>query len=223
MIHMRDNIVSQKYVKVTKPSWEEKGFTVKLVQGCTPETISHYSNEILEFDTIKSHRPRDFSPTEKAIWYSHHKLWQLSAVFQENIIVAEHDALLIRHFDSDYFTNNESDYTCFCHGDARKYPAARGCWCKDCARIKEKRHQTVGGAYYITPTGATQLIGTLTRAITINSDGHIGRIAKEFAKLGQKTIDHTYSFQYTNMKWGTTIDHSREIIGESWSVDHASI
>ena len=220
---MRDNIVSQKYVEVTKPSWEEKGFTVKLVQGCIPETIPYYSNHKLEFDTIQSHRPRNFSPTEKAVWYSHYKLWQWSIVFQENIIIAEHDALLIKHFDPEYFTNNESDFTCFCHGDSRKFLAARGCWCKDCTKIKEKRHHTIGGAYYITPTSATQLVSTLNKPVTINSDGHIGRIAKEFAKLGQKTMDHTYSFQYTNIKWGTTIDHNREIIGQSWKVDYANI
>jgi len=230
MIYMKDNIISNKYVKKTKPSWEKNGFNVELYDACTPKNQNSYINPLykLNFDRIHSHRPREFSETEIAIWYSHFKLWMHSFIFKENIIIVEHDCLMVIKINDDYFSSNKSPIITLCHGDARTFPCAKHCQCEDCSSIRSRRRSTIGGGYFLTPEAAGILISWAlqdsgNKGIRINSDGHIHALSTFYKKKGYLTDDPKYSYQYTDLNLGTTIDHGKNVVGESWKVDYANI
>lgn len=212
---MENNEVSRKYTRLAKPSWEKEGFEVVLYEGCTPETFNHYMNpqyRLTFAHMLASKRKRVMSPTEKAIWYSHYKLWLHSIFFNEPLIVAEHDAILIKPFVNNYFTDLKHQIVCLCHGDTESELAPYWCWCKDCTSIKNRRRRTVGGAYYITPQASMHLVNLARgRKIDYNSDGHIDKIMKFFNTIYYTPKDHIHSCQYKNFGWGTTIDH-----GQGW-------
>lgn len=76
-----------------KQGWESQGFDVNHFEAITPTTMSDY----LRFTHKDRNNPEndlvDFTPTEKAIWYSHVSLWQKSFRENKNFIIIEHDVV----------------------------------------------------------------------------------------------------------------------------------
>lgn len=84
MIQIPDNKVSQFYATQTIPTWDCK---VNLFDAYTPTTMPDY----LTFGTFWG--VREFSPTEKAGFYSHLALWQKCYTEDKPISIIEHDVV----------------------------------------------------------------------------------------------------------------------------------
>lgn len=99
MIVVKDNPVSEYYASITIPRWKSFGYDVKVFDAITPETQASFE---LVFDKVYTKKytkafgtTKAFTPTEKAVWYSHVSLWKLCAETNQNIIVLEHDSYLM--------------------------------------------------------------------------------------------------------------------------------
>lgn len=110
MIRMKDHEKSEEYAEISRKSWEKEGFTVTYFDAITPETMTDIE-PIIDFREKLLLRPKElerqamakskgyefkgiFSETEKAVWYSHVKVWEHVIETKEPTIICEHDALL---------------------------------------------------------------------------------------------------------------------------------
>ena len=108
MISMSDCEISQYYRKICQPTWEEKGFKVNHFEAMTPKDLNQFKDH-LKFGkkrpTLSGSRPYeiDFSPTEKAVWYSHFVAWMTCIQLNQPIIIVEHDAFLEQKLEPEIF------------------------------------------------------------------------------------------------------------------------
>lgn len=92
MIRMSNNPVSMWYAGITWQTWNHVGYEVDIVEAVTPETMGNF----LTFDTkIIGEEVREFTETEKAIFYSHLKVWEKIKDNDKPSIVLEHDAFYV--------------------------------------------------------------------------------------------------------------------------------
>lgn len=210
-IAIKDHKVSQKYIAHCRPTWDNAGLETHIHDACTPANIDEtYCGKKLYFG-LRSRRKRygePLTPTEKAIWYSHLALWMKCVELDRPIIIAEHDAFLSHPFPDDYFDNIKPiRILCSARGENA---CAEYCMCKDCVATRKKRDRTAGGAYYIEPSIAQNLIDEIDNLeiLTYNSDS---LIHDQMNKHGD--WDHTRAYQYTCSTWGVTIDHGDNFTG----------
>ena len=85
MIQIPDNRVSQHYASLCIPTWDCK---VNLFDAFTPTAMPDY----LDFGTFWG--AREFSPSEKAGFYSHLELWKRCYTEDKPISIIEHDVAL---------------------------------------------------------------------------------------------------------------------------------
>lgn len=106
MIVMPDNPVSMYYRGRVEASWTDRGFNIEYFNAVTPETM-HKENQLnFGLKTRPSlRRAREFTDTEKAIWYSHRAIWDIARRKRSPIIVIEHDTFLVRPIDPVIFKN----------------------------------------------------------------------------------------------------------------------
>lgn len=99
MIVVKDNPISEYYASITIPRWEMFGYEVKVFNATTPETKTNFDLAFGKVSTLKYkiilQAEKTFTPTEKAIWYSHVSLWLKAIELNQNIMVLEHDCYLI--------------------------------------------------------------------------------------------------------------------------------
>jgi len=209
MISISDNPVSQHYRDICKPSWEEQGFNVIDFEAVTPETVETENMNELEFWRIirRDHNTREFTPTEKAIWWSHFVLWHKCLIRKKPIIVAEHDALLLKDLPKDLRPGKLK----FAFLGTAKGRNPEG-----------KFVIAPCTAYYLTPEMASELVKVrnkrwsthrkgkpVTVGIYMNVDGYLMsewmRI-KEEGKMRVKDYKQ-YAKQIVDDEIGTTIEH----------------
>jgi hypothetical protein len=97
MIVVKDNHVSQFYSKVCIPSWENRGVDVQLWQASTPLTIDKRLR-FAPMTTIKYRSlgiSKELTPTERAVWSSHFRMWEHCININQPILVLEHDSFCI--------------------------------------------------------------------------------------------------------------------------------
>lgn len=178
MIQMSSSPQSMYYRGRVEESWD--GYNVKYFEAITPETMDEkgYLTFGKKRDTI------EFTPTEKAVWYSHVELWAKAR--KKPILILEHDALLVKPIPERIWQQN--DMVCFGHTG------------------KSKR-ALPGLAYYLTPEIATRMVNDVKGIsnITWNSDGTIHGYC---GKNGVFETDHVYQVQ--NRSIGTTIEHMKK-------------
>ena len=182
MIQIPDNPISMYYRGRVEQSWWDHGYHINYFNAVTPETMSKF--KFLNFD--KKRGTIEFTPTEKAVWYSHVEMWARAR--RRPILIIEHDAMLLKPIPDELFhqhqmivfgkTYNEE------HGIYQKLP---------------------GLAYYLTPTIARKMVNgiKLTKKIQWNSDASIHKTCNDH---GEWMID--YVMQIKNSNVGTTIDHN---------------
>jgi len=213
IIAIENNQISQYYLNRTRPSWVNAGFVVNEHSACTPETLGKdYCGLKLTFDVrrgVTNRLGENLTDTEKAVWYSHLSLWNLCRESNTPIIVVEHDVLLTYPMELSYF---ETCKPIVAFATSGFPPAAKYCKCTDCLRIKiHNRPITAGGAYYLTPRIARNLINSaMASPIHHNSDG---LIHQEMNTNGQLRGDHYRSYQLISSKHGATIDHGDDFLG----------
>lgn len=98
MIRCSDDHISRYYSDICSKSWIDDGHEVEYVEGCTPETIGKPPYNDMEFGLIARRREyKEFSESEKSVFYSHRKAFRTLAESGEPYgIIAEHDALLVQ-------------------------------------------------------------------------------------------------------------------------------
>jgi GR25 family glycosyltransferase involved in LPS biosynthesis len=189
VITLKDNPISQYYTNRIKESWFELGYiNLKFVEGITPATIKDRCPIKLNFDKIRrKDKVREFTPTEKAIWYTHYYLWRRVRRLKRNAIIIEHDNMLLEEIPDSI---TKYDLRAFCRHDY-----------KPCLMA--------GSAYYITPKGADRLINDPDlKKIIQNVDGHL-LMQKDQTPFKENIYNNTHAQVIYDEKIGTTINHGK--------------
>jgi hypothetical protein len=198
MIALSDCPKSQYYSKMCVERWGELGYNIRLFQGTTPDTLG----DELEFADIKMTSKTPFTPTEKAIWYSHFRVWQ---TVKEPTYIIEHDTYpfrLLPEFKEDY-------------GLFSVFPRNNRAW------LKMEEHISPGSGYYISERFAAILTAAaLEDTISQNVDGHIHTHFEKELNMGKnktpkqrmEQLNQVYCprascFQIVNYDIGTSAEH----------------
>lgn len=191
MIKMTRNPISEMYSRICIESFNHFKHKVKTYEAVTPKDL--YLKDELKFGKKDSRKEiRDFTPTEKAVWYSHYELWKKCIKLNKPIIVVEHDSKLIRQLPQKIDVK-KGKFLSFIYRD----------WNND-----NVKHLAPGSGYYITPLGAKILCKkALNNVIKENSDGHLINnlyrpkpnedyyYIKQISIDGLNTIDHKAKFK----------------------------
>lgn len=210
MISISDNPVSQHYRDICKPSWEEQGFNVIDFEAVTPETVEKENMNELEFWKLirRDGSTREFTPTEKAIWWSHFVLWHKCLIRKKPIIVAEHDAMVVKDLPSVLYRPSKLKFAFL--GTARGRNPERKFVIAPCT------------AYYLTPEMASELVKVRTKrwftrrndnpvaiGIYMNVDGYVYSEWVRIKNEGRMRVEDykQYTKQIVDDEIGTTIEH----------------
>ena len=180
---MSEHPISQMYVRITEPSWKKHGYELKFFEAVTPKDL--YKKQKLTFNR----KDRNFTETEKAVWYSHFELWCKCYNNQRPMLILEHDSKLVKPLPD--LTDEGYKYLSF--------------MVRDFGNKKGKTVMAPGSGYYITPMVAQRLIApAVAKDIEINSDGHICSYTN-FNK--QSSMNDFYYIEQINVDGLNTIDH----------------
>ena len=209
MISISDNPVSQHYRDICKPTWEEQGFNVIDFEAVTPETVEKEGMDELEFFKIirKDGSTRDFTETEKAIWWSHFVLWHKCLIRKKPIIVAEHDAFVRKELPSVLYRPSKLKFAFLGTAKGRN--------------LEGKYVLAPCTAYYLTPEIASELVkvrfkrwsskvvGLDPVGIYMNVDGYMLSEYWRINKEGKKRVKNYKQCvkQIVDDDIGTTIEH----------------
>lgn len=189
MIYLPNNPISMKYREVVSQSWIAHGHGVDYHAGITPDTFDQAYRE-LNFGKKMSGRNkgRDFTETEKAVWYSHLMMWDIAARKRSPLIIVEHDVIQLKPLDM---------------SKIEQYPCLGICHCGMLSNKPEKGYRiSAGGAYVLTPDMGKHLVDNLPKTIETNSDGYIYRLLSRYG-----SFEHHVSTQLYIPEWGGTIAH----------------
>ena len=194
MISMSTHPISVMYTRETKPSWKKLGYKVNDFEAVTPKDL--YKKNKLDFG-VKG--DRDFTSTEKAVWYSHFELWCKCVMEDKPFLIIEHDSKLLKPLPD--FLNLSYKFLSYINRDFGNKGKA----------------VAPGSGYYITPSIAMRLVATaVSKTIKQNSDGHIGNYLNVLRE--RKKNDHYY-IEQINIDGLNTIDHRktyRKFIGPDY-------
>lgn len=194
MMSMTGHPVSEMYKREVLPSWKE--YDVKQFEAVTPKDLVYKTK--LNFGRKTSNIKRDFTATEKAVWYSHFDLW-CKCINQGPLIVIEHDSKLVNPLPD--LSNEGYKFLSFIDIDYKP----------------KGKHIAPGSGYYITPPVAERLVArAVAKPITKNSDGHLG-LTLNFKR--QVNMNDFYYIEQINFDGLNTIDHknpSRKFIGPDY-------
>ena len=183
MIAIEEHPVSSMYTRLTIPSWEKHNYKVNLFNAVTPKDL--YKKNKLTFD--KLHK-RNFTQTEKAVWYSHFELWCGCLVSKKSMLIIEHDSKLIKPLPD--LTKEGHKFLSFINRDFGEH---------------QGRHIAPGSGYYITPRIAERLIAhAVAKPIKMNSDGHLGTLMNVTGQSIKRDFDY---IEQINIDGLNTIDH----------------
>lgn len=180
---MSDHPISQMYVRITEPTWKKHGYKINFFEAVTPKDL--YKKHKLKFNR----KDRNFTETEKAVWYSHFELWCKCLKNKRPMLILEHDSKLVKPLPD--LTDEGYKYLSFMVRDFGKY--------------KGRNVMSPGSGYYITPLIAQRLIAhAVAEDIDMNSDGHICSITN-YSK--QNSMQDFYYIEQINIDGLNTIDH----------------
>lgn len=189
MIGMEEHPVSMMYMRKTLPSWKKRGYDVKIFNAITPKDL--YKKHKLNFGTkLTGKVKREFTETEKAVWYSHFELWCKCFLKNKPVLIIEHDSKLVKPLPD----LKHEGYKVLSYID-RDFGEERG-----------NKVMAPGSGYYITPIIAQRLItsAVVRDEINQNSDGHI---ATYLNYSRQNSMEDFYYIEQINIDGLNTIDH----------------
>jgi hypothetical protein len=193
MILMTKHPVSEMYSRITIPTWTKSGYKIKRFEAVTPKDL--YTKHKLTFGTKTAGKKREFTATEKAVWYSHFELW-CKCIQEGPLIVLEHDSKLVKPLPD--LSQEGYKFLSFIDRDW----GGKG------------THMAPGSGYYITPPVAERLVSRAVYSpISQNSDGHL---ANQMNYKRQIQMDDFYYVEQINIDGLNTIDHknpNRKFIG----------
>lgn len=191
---MSGHPISEMYKREVLPSW--KNYNVTQYEAITPKDLV-YKNK-LDFGTKTVGKKREFTSTEKAVWYSHYELW-CKCIREGPLIVIEHDSKLVKPLPD--LSNEGYKFLSFIDRDYKP----------------KGKHIAPGSGYFITPSAAVRLVArAVVKPIALNSDGHLGRFLN-FER--QVKMNDFYYIEQINFDGLNTIDHknpNRKFIGPDY-------
>lgn len=188
MLRIKESPVSMWYAGQSYVSWKKLGYEVNFIDAITPQTMDNYPNQ-LNFADLKTSGKyrRPFSPTEKAVFYSHVEALKVAGRKSSPSIIVEHDAELLCPIDPKVLDCNI---------------AALGH-----SLISKRKITTPALAYYITPVIADLLYKYLLRThIKSNLDAYVMNYMTKY------NDDEKFNYHVLHLKdesLGTTIDHPK--------------
>ena len=203
MISMEHHPISEMYKREVLPSW--KGYEVNQFEAVTPKDL--YKKTKIDFGFKTAGKRREFTSTEKAVWYSHFELWCKCIKIKKPILILEHDSKLVKPLPD--MSKEGYKFLSFINRDY------------DPIGI----HLAPGSGYYITQTVAERLVAqAVVKPVWQNSDGHIGTVLN-FKR--QREMDDYHYIEQINIDGLNTIDHknpNRTFIGQDYeNIDLSSI
>ena len=194
---MSGHPISEMYKREVLPTWKSFGHNVNSFEATTPKDLV-YKNK-LDFKIKITGKKREFTSTEKAVWYSHFELW-CKCLIQGPLIVLEHDSKLVKQLPD--MSKEGYKFLSFIDRD----------WGPD-----KGVHIAPGSGYYITPPVAERLIAhAVSSPIRRNSDGHLALLMNYNRQI--KMNDYHY-IEQINFDGLNTIDHKnpdRKFIGPDY-------
>ena len=202
MIVIDEHPISQMYSRITVPTWEKLGHKINKFSAVTPKDL--YKKGQLIFGFKKN---RNFTGTEKAVWYSHFELWCECLKSNTPMIILEHDSKIIKPLPD--LSKEGYKFLSFINRDFGR----------------KGHHLAPGSGYYITPLVAQRLIAeAVCKPITSNSDGHLSR---NMNYKRQVEMNDFHYIEQINIDGLNTIDHknpNRNYVGLDYEeIDISSI
>jgi len=183
MIIMDEHPISQMYSRTTIPSWKKQGYKINKFNAVTPKDL--YSKSTLTFGNKGE---RNFTQTEKAVWYSHFELWCKCLNNKKPMLILEHDSKLVKKLPN--LSKEGYKFLSFINRDFGRYKG---------------KHLAPGSGYYITSLIAQRLIShAVCKPIRQNSDGHLATHMNHFR---QKKLNDYHYIEQINIDGLNTIDH----------------
>ena len=189
MIALSGDSKSQYYSRICLDKWAELKYNIEMFEGTTPDTLG----DELQFAPEKF-SGSSFTEIEKAIWYSHFRLWR---TVKEPTYVIEHDTYPFRSLPK---------FERF--GFFSIFPRNKQAW----QGVKETI--SPGSGYYIDRQTASILIEwALAREMNENVDGHIYQTFKKLSGLKEtefqkKYLEDASCFQIVQYEIGTSAEHN---------------
>lgn len=155
MIGISHSEVSRMYMKHTISSWNE--YNLFLFPAVTPRDLNKFSSLSFLYTGPKK---RQFTSTEKAVWYSHYLLWKKCWEEKKPLIIIEHDSILRKDIGEIGRTKLLSYLT-----DRKPIPNDP---------IENGNILSPGSGYSVFPDDIIQLINySESKPITSNVDGYV--------------------------------------------------
>lgn len=100
IIVVQDNESSEYYYHKVLPSWQKLGINPIRFIATEPNTLPswplNFSKEGCRQKVFDEKGiVKEFTPTEKACWYSHYRLWKKAASRNRRMLILEHDAMVV--------------------------------------------------------------------------------------------------------------------------------
>lgn len=194
MIGMSDHPISLMYQREIASSWAN--YKLIKFEATTPKDLV-YKNT-LKFSTKTTGKKREFTSTEKAVWYSHFELW-CHCINIGPLIIIEHDSKLVKPLPD--MSKEGYKFLSFIDRDYGN----------------KGRHIAPGSGYYITQPIAERLVANaVCKPIGMNSDGHLATIMNETRQIKMNDFDYIEQINFDGLN---TIDHktpNRKFIGPDY-------
>ena len=194
MIIMTKHPVSEMYSRISLDSWKKAGYAIDKFEAVTPKDL--YKKHKLDFGIKRLGNKREFTATEKAVWYSHFELWCKCVSSDRPLIVLEHDSKLVKPLPD----MAKEGYKFLSFIDRDFEPKGKAI--------------APGSGYYITPPAAQRLVSqAVAKTIDMNSDGHLSEVLNW---KRQVDMNDYYYIEQINIDGLNTIDHKnphRKFIG----------
>lgn len=175
VITIEGNEISEAYYRTCETTCKFNNYDTIKFSAITPNTIK-VRDEII-FDKMSSQTgTREFTDTEKSVFYSHFDLWNVCYDFNTPLIILEHDTLLVDELPKMCY----STILGFRFKNNTKVPAS-------------------GAGYYLKPSDALKLIQSVEKPVNVQLDGHIHKILPDmnfapcffnYVHNEQTTINH---------------------------------
>lgn len=202
---------SRYYSEICLDAWDRLGHSVNWFEATTPNSIPE--NGELRFGKDKWAKisgANPWTPTEKAIWYSHFRLWNY-VIDNGPTYIIEHDTYPTKplfHFEG---IVDAAVFSIF--------PRYNGAW------LGTEEHISPGSGYYLTPHIAKQMvknvklygetrIGSGSTSIGANVDSYILRTmqyvwnTRDYKHINKLLLQYCSCFQLYNEDMGTSAEHN---------------
>jgi GR25 family glycosyltransferase involved in LPS biosynthesis len=150
MIVVAGDPTAEYYSNICIKTWNAYDYNVNIVDAVTPDQLNNYTE--LEFKTRRvSNKIREFTETEKAVFYSHFLMWRKVAKSNKPAIILEHDCMLYKPLPDKKDSMWQQKYQTLC--SFAPYPQ------------RLARHPSPSGGYYLSSQGARDLINLVKHDI----------------------------------------------------------